>query len=290
MKKKLIILSSLAGLAFLLVLFAVYAEENFRAIVGQDAARNIAAEPGSNAIKTVNGEIVVSPDTVVTSGTAIPVPDNAMKSDRLSPLNEQWRAVNRKDSFNEELQYYSTDNVVMNKQAITLIARNEKKADKDYTSGLIESNFNYLYGTFEFTISVPEGSGLFPAIWLMPKKDKEFPEIDIFEMIGSEPLNFYGVVHYQDQTVQKKESFCKRVQPAKTYKVVLVWTRSELSWFIDGECAYKTNKGVPDEYMYLIINHAVGGIWPGNPDEKTKFPAAFVIHNWNIQPEGKEVR
>ena len=39
---------------------------------------------------------------------------------------------------------------------------------------------------------------------------------------------------------------------------------------------------VPDEPMYLVINLAVGGVYPGPPDETTRFPATFAIDRVRI--------
>jgi len=43
-----------------------------------------------------------------------------------------------------------------------------------------------------------------------------------------------------------------------------------------------TGSQVPDEPMYLVLNLAVGGIYPGPPDETTKFPATFEIDRIRI--------
>jgi beta-glucanase (GH16 family) len=40
---------------------------------------------------------------------------------------------------------------------------------------------------------------------------------------------------------------------------------------------YTKPAGISQEPMYLLINLAVGGNWPGSPDAKTKFPADFLI-------------
>lgn len=205
-------------------------------------------------------------------------------------LDEQWRAMNRKDSYNEELQFYSPDNVDISGNSITIYSREEIRGDKMYTSGLIESNYSYLYGSFEFTFEIPEGQGLFPAIWLMPQNKQAFPEVDIFEALGSKPDEFYGVVHFLEKSEKKRDYFHHAVLPKENYKVRLEWEETQLSWFIDDECIYQTSKGIPTEPMYLIINLAVGGVWPGSPDDGTVFPAEFIIKAYAIEPEWKEER
>lgn len=196
---------------------------------------------------------------------------------------EHWISVERKDSYNNELQYYSKDNVVIDGNAIEIVSKKENKENKIYTSGLVESSCSYKYGYFEFTIEIFEGQGIFPAIWLMPVDGDPFPEIDIFEMIGSEPHTFYGVVHYEENGAYASDYFAHKVSAKDQYIVALNWTDKNLTWYIDNQEVYKTSKGVPQEYMYIIINQAIGGDWPGDPDDEVVFPNKFKIISVRIE-------
>ncbi len=202
----------------------------------------------------------------------------------------QWLIIERSQSYDGQLQYYSPSNISLDGKRLVITTREEVVGNKSYTSGMVESNNGYLYGKFSFVISVSEGKGLFPAIWLMPVEDKALPEIDIFEMIGSEADAFYGVVHYMDGSVQAREFFKTKVQKKDTYLIELEWTKGRLRWFVDGECTLETSKFVPDEPMYLIVNQAVGGNWPGSPDKTTVFPATFILESWSIDPEWSQPR
>ncbi|HHW00426.1 MAG TPA: glycoside hydrolase family 16 protein [Clostridiaceae bacterium] len=211
-------------------------------------------------------------------------PDDASLNQSTAVEDETWRAVNRSESYNNELQYYTQDNVILKDGSITIISKKEKRGTKNYTSGMVTSKFGYLYGFFSFRIRVPEGKGLFPAIWLLPVEDKKLPEIDIFEMIGSEPLDFYGVIHYGSPEQPKREYFCRKVKKKEFYEVGIKWTKNELSWYIDNQRVFTTNKGIPNEPMYLIINQAIGGDWPGTPDDAA-LPATFIIESYKLEPE-----
>ena len=193
-----------------------------------------------------------------------------------------FKGIDRKDSYNEEIQYYSKDNVEIKANSIRIVSRKENKEDKEYTSGLVESVKAYKYGFFEFEIRVSEGKGIFPAIWLMPEDGSSYPEIDAFEMIDSEPDLFYGVIHYEKQGKTKKAFFTEKVKNKDTYKIAIDWREDCITWYIDGEEKLKSYEGVPNEYMYLIINQAIGGVWPGDPDASTKFPSEFEILSYNI--------
>ena len=48
-------------------------------------------------------------------------------------------------------------------------------------------------------------------------------------------------------------------------------------WYVDGVEQARTSKGVPSEPMYIIANLAVGGDWPGKPDQTTQFPGYMDI-------------
>lgn len=202
----------------------------------------------------------------------------------------QWRVIERSESYGDQLQYYSPNNVNLDSRRVIITTNEELMGDKRYTSGMVESANAYLYGNFSFVINVSEGKGLFPAIWLLPAENKALPEIDIFEMIGSASDVFYGVVHYINGSVQTRDFFKTKVENKDTYLIELEWTKDRLRWFIDGECMLETSKFIPDEPMYLIVNQAVGGKWAGSPDETTVFPATFVIESWTIEPERSQKR
>jgi beta-glucanase (GH16 family) len=197
--------------------------------------------------------------------------------------NRLWKAVERRDSYNNELQYYSRNNADIREGSVIITTKKETIGNKAYSSGLVESTSAYKYGYFEFTIQVYEGKGLFPAIWLLPVSGESLPEIDIFEMIGSEPNVFYGVIHFEENEIKDSDYFAHTVPEKELYTVALDWKAEILAWYIDGKQAFTTNRGVPQEYMYIIINQAVGGDWPGHPDENTVFPCRFVIHEINIE-------
>lgn len=215
---------------------------------------------------------------------------NPIEGTAASSAKSAWRVIDRRDSYNEELQYYSKDNVFITDESITIIALKEEMDGKLYTSGLVESTCAYKYGYFEFAMKAPKGKGLFPAIWLLPESGSSFPEIDIFEMLGSEPDTFYGVIHFMDGYEKASDYFSYRVEPQDKYIVALRWEPDALTWYIDHKEVHKTTKGVPQEYMFLIINQAIGGIWPGSPDENTAFPSYFRILSIHIDSQFRKDR
>jgi beta-glucanase (GH16 family) len=200
-----------------------------------------------------------------------------------------WKPINRKDSYNNELQFYSSDNVIIKEDSIGITSRKEERENKAYTSGLVESTNAYRYGYFEFNIEISEGKGIFPAIWMMPDDGSAYPEIDIFEMIGSDPYSFYGVIHYLEDGVKKSKYFRHEVPRKEKYCVSLKWDMDSLTWYIDNREMMVLTNGVPSGLMYIIVNQAVGGDWPGDPED-TAFPCKFKVLSSQIQPVFKKGR
>lgn len=288
---KWLIISSCALL--LCGVFIIYVIECIDAIMSEQTERTEREERAERTEFESESDQVVSasesqdmPAATQCNDSAVIRPPSAVEPSE----NSQWRVIERSESLSDQLQYYSPYNVNLDSGRVVITTHKKSVGDKRYTSGMVESENAYLYGKFSFVISVSEGKGLFPAIWLMPAKNKSLPEIDIFEMIGNVPDEFYGVVHYMSGSTQSRDFFKTKVEKKDTYLIKFEWTRRWLRWFIDGKCMFETSKFVPDEPMYLIVNQAVGGQWPGPPDENTAFPATFILKSWTIEPEWSQPR
>ncbi|MEH7245295.1 glycoside hydrolase family 16 protein [Neobacillus niacini] len=195
-----------------------------------------------------------------------------------SVLNNTWTALERADKYNNELQTYKKENVHLADGRLFLIGKNENHT---YTSGLIQTKGkqDILYGKVEVKAKYPAGKGLFPAIWLLRSDDQDaLPEIDILESVGDDPEVVYMVHHWKENGVKKRiyeTSIVKTFDQDHLYS--LEWEPNEIRWYIDGNLVFSSNENVPDVPMYVIINLAIGGNWPGSPDESTVFPAEFSI-------------
>jgi beta-glucanase (GH16 family) len=55
------------------------------------------------------------------------------------------------------------------------------------------------------------------------------------------------------------------------------WTPDAIVWYVDGAEAYRVTHDVPAEPFYILVNLAIGGSWPGNPDATTVFPAIMSV-------------
>lgn len=176
-----------------------------------------------------------------------------------------------------ELQYYAEDAFEFLEGIHRIKAEQRSMAGYDYTSGIITSagKFSMTYGYMEVRAKMPHGQGFWPAVWLLPEDEDWPPEIDVLEILGHETNTVYMTNHWLTEANEHVFAQGQLVGPdfAEDFHIFAVeWSPAEIIWFIDGVERFRTNQGVPAEPMYLLINLAVGGEWPGNPDETTPFP------------------
>jgi beta-glucanase (GH16 family) len=151
-----------------------------------------------------------------------------------------------------------------------------------YASGLLTTFgvFAQKYGYFEMRGKVPAGKGLWPAFWLLPETRKWPPEIDVVEVIGSDPTELHMSVHTQEDGRYRGDTVTNRVADmSEGFQVFgMLWLPESITWFFNGvaQRTAPTPKDMTDP-MFLLINLAVGGKWAGSPNRATRFPAEFVI-------------
>lgn len=153
---------------------------------------------------------------------------------------------------------------------------------RSYTSGLLttKASFSQTYGLFEIRAKLPKGKGLWPAFWLLPENRAWPPEIDVLEVLGDNTKKLY--VSWHSNVGGKHTADSKAIdvpdmsEDFHTYSVV--WEKDTLMWFFDD--VQVASRPTPEDFhlpMYMLINLAVGGGWPGSPDKTTPFPARYTI-------------
>jgi beta-glucanase (GH16 family) len=153
---------------------------------------------------------------------------------------------------------------------------------REYTSGMINSfhQFSQTYGYFEIRMRLPAGKGFWPAFWLLPVADKS-QEIDIVEFIGDQPRMLHNAVHSYATGALKTSgnSMQTDLNLSSGYHTYgMDWQADKISFYFDRRRIFEvaTPSDMHDP-MYMIANLAVGGDWPGEPDENTRFPSAIEI-------------
>ena len=222
--------------------------------------------------ETIVTEFLDEVDTTIEKLNALKQTNDYQSTDLFSYMMKEVEVVTPP---NEELQQYIYGQSKIDGNHIKIVA---DQGDQGYQSGKLESIVGFKYGTFTFKIKNVVGNGLFPAIWLLPTHQDGYPEVDIYEHIGNEPNYVYGVIHTFVDEIYDKESFRYYVPSyaiPDEYYLTFTWTKEKLSWYINDVLVLEVTEKVPQEPMYLIMNFAVGGIWPKAPTPDVTFPATF---------------
>ncbi len=196
---------------------------------------------------------------------------------------------------NNELEFYTDRpvNARIEDGSLVIEARREDHGGRRYTSArlLTRGRFSRTYGRFEARIRLPYGQGIWPAFWML---GDSFPtagwprcgEIDIMEYIGPQDAGtVYGTLHTAGASgangLGGRHTLAAGAKPSDAYHVYAVeWEPEEIRWYFDG-VQYKTvrKSDLPanavwsfDKPFHLLLNVAVGGNWPKNPDDSTQFP------------------
>jgi beta-glucanase (GH16 family) len=175
----------------------------------------------------------------------------------------------------------------------------QSSVTRDYTSARLKTQglFAQAYGRFEARIKIPYGQGMWPAFWMLGDDiDKvDWPrcgEIDIMENIGKEPNKVHGSIHgpgpagsgTDDMTAVYTLSAGQRFCDA-FHIFAVEWEPKVIRFYVD-DTLYETAtpSGLPkesgwkfDHPFFLLLNLAVGGDWPGSPDDSTHFPQQMLV-------------
>ena len=203
---------------------------------------------------------------------------------------------------NAELQEYttSTDNVFVRdgKLVLKAIKTTDENGKDYYTSGKVktQNKKDFMYGKVVVRAKVPEGQGLWPAAWMMPTDESyygQWPkcgEIDIMETLGNQTHIAYGTIHYGEPHAEQQGIY--ELENGKFsddfHEFSVEWEPGEMRFYIDGNLYHTVNdwftaesgaeeKAYPapfNQTFFVQLNLAVGGTWPGNPDETTDFDKA----------------
>lgn len=195
---------------------------------------------------------------------------------------------------NNELEEY-TDKPENIKLADGKLVITATRSESTFESAKIHTKDKqeFLFGRIDIRAKLPEGQGIWPALWMLGANIDEvgWPacgEIDIMEMVGHTPNVSHGTAHWGaagGPSTFKSESYTIQEKFNQQFHVFsLVWESHELVWYVDETKIQTVNlssvgnqQWVFNQKFYLIFNVAIGGIWPGNPDSSTVFPQTMEI-------------
>jgi beta-glucanase (GH16 family) len=203
---------------------------------------------------------------------------------------------------NSELQSYTSSpvNSFVEDGKLSIVAT---KLYATYNSArlLSKNKKDFTYGRIDIRAKMPVGKGIWPALWMLGANISQVSwprcgEIDIMEYLGHIPKQVHGTVHYNDgghryiggqYTLSGSEGF-----NAKFHVFTILWSEYGIRWYVDYQPFYSIDDtDVKFEAFrlpqFFIMNVAVGGVWPGYPDETTVFPQTMQVDYVRVfqQPE-----
>jgi beta-glucanase (GH16 family) len=192
-------------------------------------------------------------------------------------------------------------------------------ASRPFTSARVRTKglADWTYGRIEVRAKLPQGQGIWPAIWLLSSDGAygTWPlsgEIDIMEAVnlntphrtdhalaGEINNEVHGTLHYGQPWPNNRFSGVGTEPDTnvweKFHTYAIEWEQGEMRWYVDGEhfatqvsdhwfttgsLEDGSRGGIDapfDRPFYLILNVAVGGAWPGPPNAETVFPQTMEV-------------
>ncbi|MFG3024151.1 ricin-type beta-trefoil lectin domain protein [Streptomyces sp. NPDC048254] len=225
--------------------------------------------------------------------------------------SSKWTLETGDNVNNHEREYYTsgTNNAALDGQGhLVITAKKENPANYQcwygtcqYTSARMNTSgkFSAQYGHVEARMKIPRGQGMWPAFWMLGTDigSVGWPnsgEIDVMENVGFEPSTVHGTIHgpgYSGSagigagyTLPNGQAFADAF-----HTFAVDWAPNSITWSVDG-IAYQTrtpadvggNTWAFNKPFFLILNLAVGGYWPGDPNSSTAFPAQLVVDSVSV--------
>ncbi|MFD9480723.1 ricin-type beta-trefoil lectin domain protein [Streptomyces nojiriensis] len=223
----------------------------------------------------------------------------------------KWQTETGDNVNNHERQWYTAGaaNAALDGQGnLVITARRENPDNRqcwygrcEYTSARLNTagRFTRTHGHVEARMKVPRGQGMWPAFWMLGEDIGQvgWPnsgEIDVMENVGYEPSTVHGTIHGPGYsggggigaayTLSGGRSFADAF-----HTFAVDWAPGSITWSVDGQVYQRRTPAdlggrqwVFDKPFFLILNLAVGGDWPGNPDGSTVFPNRLVVDHVRV--------
>ncbi len=219
-----------------------------------------------------------------------------------SEINKNWwthEIGNGNNGWgNNELQYYTDaiENSKVENGNLIIEARDDSWNGHEFTSArmVTKDKNSFGYSRIDIRAKLPFGQGIWPAIWMLGDNIDQVSwpacgEIDIMEMIGNHPSTSHATVHFGNDSSSHKYSGDSYIISNEIFNdrfhVFSVIKEANIMWFfVDDILIYEFSSNDTQGMSYpfnqdffLILNVAIGGNWPGNPDGTTQFPQQMIV-------------
>ncbi|NRQ32314.1 glycoside hydrolase family 16 protein [Nonomuraea sp. NN258] len=218
------------------------------------------------------------------------------------PDPAKWNLVDDHLGYNNELEYYSPRNAALDGRGnLVITARDDDAHLRDCSPRVCAATsarlftagkFAHRYGRLEARLKLPVGQGMWPAFWARRSpQGSGRGEIDIMEYLGHEPGTVHGNLHgergYDAVNSYRLPGGARFSDDFHVFAAD--WYPDRISFLVDGQVyATEHRSAAPpggwdfDVPYYLLLNLAVGGDWPGPPDDTTRFPQRLVVDHVRV--------
>jgi len=179
-----------------------------------------------------------------------------------------------------------------------------QQASGAITSGRLKTEglFSFQYGRFEIRARVPEGQGLWPAGWLLGNNagTVDWPacgEMDVLERINAAKTpdwnegSIHGPGYVGAVGLGTNYNFPAGQTASEWHTYGMIWSKGSVAYYVDDPAhpyATFTTESIKQfpkaawpfddgQSSFILLNLAVGGVWPGPPDSATPFPAEMLV-------------
>lgn len=200
---------------------------------------------------------------------------------------------------NHELENYTgrTQNAFVSAGNLVIEARQESYGGYNYTSARLttQNRRSFTFGRIDIRAKLPVNKGMWPALWMLGSNISNvgWPacgETDIMELVGSAPGRVTGSLHWQQAggsagTYNNNYYLSGGRDFSQQFHVFsIIWQNNSVQFLVDdhvyvsGGAANITSGTYPfNNPFFFIFNVAVGGDWPGSPDNTTNFPQRMFV-------------
>jgi beta-glucanase (GH16 family) len=172
-----------------------------------------------------------------------------------------------------------------------------------YTSARLKTQglFSFQYGRLEFRARVPEAQGFWPAAWLLGSDivAVNWPacgEMDVLERVNAtaSPDWNEGSIHgagFTGENLGTKYDFPIGQSATQWHTYGMIWQPGSVQYYIDNPAQLYASftraslSSLPGaiwpfdagQSNFIILNLAIGGDWPGPPNNTTPFPSEMLV-------------
>lgn len=206
---------------------------------------------------------------------------------------------------NSELEYYTSNaaNAYVSNGLLHIVALQQNLGGQQYTSARMKTEFNFstTYGRIVWSAALPEGTGMWPALWMLGNSYSTIGwpacgEVDVMEENGSVSNMVQSSVHYgnssdDDVTETAIYTFPGGITATNFHTYMVDWEYGSINFYVDGNLFETQNSWSSPNGPYpapfnapffFIMNLAVGGNYVNNPtttqiNDGTIFPAQMLV-------------